>query len=58
MQGGDLIKNKIDLSGYINLSKDDNTERIFNELWAIIGKDGAAPFMLMDPHSLIQSILL
>ena len=49
LQGGDLIKNKIDLSGYINLSKDDNTERIFNELWAIIGKDGAAPFYVDGP---------
>lgn len=43
MQGDDLVKNQINLNGYINLS-DGNIDRIYNELWTIIGKENVAPF--------------
>lgn len=43
MQGDDLVKSQINLKGYINLS-DGNVDRIYNELWTIIGKENVAPF--------------
>lgn len=44
LHGDNLIKNKIDLINYIDLSKDDDIDRIFNDLWIIIGKKDVAPF--------------
>ena len=44
LHGDNLIKNKIDLINYIDLSKDDDMDRIFNDLWTIIGKKDVAPF--------------